>query len=166
MLAPSFQSDFTKRMTEREIRIGDTSSFRYIGVQPPLSETAAGAVMKTLRLPDWMVAGMHDSYTQDPTGTTPESRYTEFGYDIGLAEETFGRPHVNRIAIVLACQVAKILERQGDSVHLDPDIVPTDFENPLFGEKADRVRKTRRMLSERRATMNGFIDTPVTRQKT
>lgn len=107
--------------------------------------------MKTLRMPRWMIAGMHDSYTQDPTGVTPENLYTEFGYDIGFAEDVFGKNHVNKVAIVLAEQVARILERQGDTVRLDPDIVPTDFQTPLFGDEADRMREVNRQIAARKA---------------
>ena len=137
-------------MTEREIRIGDTESFRYIGVKPPLSELSAGAVMKIVGLPKWMIAGIDDSYNQNPTGATPENLYTEFGYYIGAAEDLYGKSHVNNVAIVLACQVAKILEQQGDTVTLDTTIVPTDFQTPMFDERADRMREINRRFAARR----------------
>lgn len=134
-------------MAEREIRIGDTSSFRYIGIKPPISEITTSTIMKTIRLPLWIVTGMHDSYTQDPTGVTPENQYTEFGYDVGHIEDIFGRSHVNNVAIVLAYQIAKILERQGDTVKVNPDIVPTDFRTPIFSMEADRIRKVKHMIT-------------------
>jgi hypothetical protein len=137
-------------MAEREIRIGGGESFRYVGVNPSITEDDLGIVMNTISLPEWMISGYDDSYIQRPIGATAVSLYTEFRYDIEAAEEEFGKSHVDNVALILACQIAEILKRRGDSVKLDPDITPTDSQTPMFGETADLIRCIRRIVAERR----------------
>lgn len=126
-------------MTEREIRIGETSACHYVGIKPPVSETAASAIMETLSAHHKF--GMRViSKDQRPLGITPENHYTEFCFDINE------RHDLNNTVALLTHGIAKVLEKQGDTVHIDPGIFPTDYATPLFGEEADNMRETDHIL--------------------
>lgn len=131
-------------MAHRKIGVGETSSFRYIGVEPPISNNSADKILKTVAMPEWIIWGMN-YHTEAVEGNPP---YTEFGADVGDALDAVGREVVDEGAMKLARAIGIILEAEGDTIKLIEPIITTDFEHPIFGSEAD---KERQMLTAIRA---------------
>ena len=123
-------------MTERRIGIGETSSFRYIAVEPPISNSDADHILKDLRLPSWIFLGT--GWTQNKLAD--DTPYTEFWFDVGDGLDAFGEDVVDYRAVDLANQIGKHLEYHGSTVNILEGIVTTDFQTPIFGTEADENR--------------------------
>lgn len=124
-------------MAHRRIGVGETSSFRYIGVEPPISDASADRILKIVAMPKWMIWGM--AYHTEGAEDSPP--YTEFGADVGYALDTIGRVAVDEGAMKLAQAIAGILETEGDTVEIVEPMITTDFEHPIFGNQADQERQ-------------------------
>ncbi len=123
-------------MTERKIGIGETGSFRYIAVEPPLNDIDAAYILKGLRLPSWILLGT--GYTQNkPADELP---YTEFWFDVGRGLDVFGKGVVDEAAVDIAGQIGQHLENNGNTVNMLDGIVITDSQTPIFGAEADKSR--------------------------
>jgi hypothetical protein len=127
-------------MTQRRIGIGETSSFRYIGVEPPIEDAQAEIILKAVKVPKWLIFGMH--YHQDQERVDDSPSYTEFLLNVELYTDGRGNERVNRMTVDLAHQIAIVLEIQGDRVEVNDYIVPTDFKTPIFGSKTAQMHKT------------------------
>lgn len=126
-------------MTERTVGIGETSSFRYFGVMPPLEDDAIQKIRDELKLP-WWVGGFQIIYV------THESRddcppHTEFGIDVGDALDWQGRDVVDDGAVQVANSIADILRLNGDIVVVQEEVTTTDFQTPIFGESYNEQRE-------------------------
>ncbi len=124
-------------MAERIIGIGETSSFRYFAIQPPLEDVEAKALIDTLQLPFRAYWPMN--FTQERRADSPD--HTEFGIDVGAAIDWIGLEEVDGGAVEIAQQIASILAQQGDDVVVLEDIVSTSWEAPIFGQDADHQRE-------------------------
>jgi hypothetical protein len=117
-------------MTERTIGIGDTSSFRYIGIEPPLEDANVAQIMEQIVLPDWVefkrISCVQQTDTDGPV-------YTEFGFEVGTALDSLGNETVDAGTVRVAEQIAELLLRNGDDVTILEGIFPTDFQTPIFG---------------------------------
>jgi len=124
-------------MAHRRIGVGETSSFRYIGIEPPISDARADRILKIIAMPEWMIWGM--AYHIEAVGDSPP--YTEFGADVGNALDTIGREAVDERAMKLARAIGSILEAEGDTIEIVEPMITTDFEHPIFGSQADQERQ-------------------------
>ncbi len=119
-------------MTQRTIGIGETSSFRYIGIEPPLDKADSTQIAADIILPEWVVWKQvyhtHQTYTDGPT-------YTEFGFDVGDALDCIGEEIVNTDTVQVAEQIAALLRSRGDIVTVLNDVFATDFQTPIFGSR-------------------------------
>jgi hypothetical protein len=115
-------------MAERTIGIGDTSSFRYIAIEPPLDDATTRSVKDQIILPDW--AEWNFIYHQQVTDTDGPA-HTEYGFEVGTAEDWLGRETVDEGTVRVAEQIARVLRAGGDEVAIIEGIYPTDFETPL-----------------------------------
>ena len=119
-------------MTERTIGIGDTSSFRYIGIEPPLEDTHVARIIEQIILPDWV--DFRHIYCVQQTDTDGPI-YTELGFDVGTALDLLGNETVNKGTARVAEQIAKLLRNGGDIVTVLDGVFPTDFQTPIFGSR-------------------------------
>ena len=119
-------------MTARRVAIGDTSSYRYIGIEPPVDDAQAASLIEEIVLPDWVVFRAI-SYTQELREDAPP--HTELCFETGTPEEYLGHEVIDQGASAVARQVARLLEKEGDDITLIENIIPTDFKTPLFGEE-------------------------------
>jgi len=133
-------------MRHRKIGVGETSSFRYIGVEPPISDEKADKILKIVAMPEWIIWGMN--YHTEVVGDNPS--YTEFGADVGDALDTIGREMVDEGAMKLARAIGSILEAEGDTIEIVEPTITTDFEHPIFGAEADQERKMLTSIRARR----------------
>ena len=131
----------------RKIGVGETSSFRYIGIEPPISDERADRILKIIAMPHWMIWGI-DYHTEAVDGNPP---YTEFGADVGDALDILGHKVVDEGAIELARSISKIIEAEGDTFKLVEPMITTDFAHPIFGQEADREREMLLSIRARRA---------------
>ena len=124
-------------MAIRYVGIGETSSCRYIGVEPPLDDAVTQRLLKVVAMPPWIVESM--GYT---THTVPETPpYTEFGMDAGAELDLRGREAVDAEVVELARVMGRVLAAEGDVIVIYEQMIPTDFEHPLFGPEADHTRE-------------------------
>lgn len=133
-------------MAHRKIAVGETSSHRYIGIEPPISDEIADRILKIVAMPEWIIWGM--DYHTETVGENPP--YTEFGADVGDALDTIGRDAVNEGAMKLARAIGSILEAEGDSIEIKEPMITTDFDHPLFGPDADQEREILMSIRARR----------------
>lgn len=124
-------------MTQRTIAVGESESYRYFGIEPPLDAATAHEVEKCAQVPKWL-GSRSLQYIQKTDGDGPD--YTEFYLNVGDALDWRGRDMVNLSTMDIANLLAQLLRRRGDSVSVLPDIIPTDDATPLFGEEADALR--------------------------
>ncbi len=116
-------------MAERTIGLGDTSSFRYIGIEPPLDVATTNEIVEQIVLPDWVD---HNYVYRTQQGDSDGPAYTELGFDVGNALDWLGTESVNEGAIRVATQVANLLRVKGDSVAVIDGIYPIDCQAPIF----------------------------------
>lgn len=122
-------------MIHREIALGETSSYRYFGVTPPVSDEKAMIMADILffYLPRWAI------YTEDTTlylnqlTSDTGTAFTEFGVEAGDAIDVLGEERVDADCVLIAHALAKILREGGDSVSVNENIAPIDYQSPLFG---------------------------------
>ena len=133
-------------MTHRKIGVGETSSFRYIGIEPPISSDRADRILKIAAVPTWIIWGM-DYHTEVVDDKPP---YTEFGADVGDALDTIGRAAVDEGAMKLARAIGSILKAEGDTIEIMEPIITTDFEHPIFGAAANQEREMLTSIRARR----------------
>ena len=134
-------------MTERQVAIGETSSYRYIGIEPPLDEKQVSELVEKIILPDWVIFKWI-SLTQELRDDAPP--HTELGFETGTAEDYLGLEVINEGASAVARQVARLLEAEGDDVTVIEHIVPTDFRTPLFGEDYHEMVESAEYYKSRR----------------
>lgn len=125
-------------MAQHRIGIGDTSSFRYIAVEPPLSTDLVGRFLQTVELPKW-IAASGISPSAELIDNAPE--VTEFWYDVGDALDYLGENEIDDQIIKIAEKLAQIIEISGNSVELYGYAIPTDFQNPIFGSGYEMMRE-------------------------
>jgi len=125
-------------MTDRVIGIGETSSFRYFGVMPPIDEEAVQNVIEGVELPWWV--GGHQLKYANQVARDDCPAHTEFGIDVGDALDWRGREVVDEGAVQIAQAIANILASAGDTVAVYTEVVTTDFQTPIFGEGYEEQR--------------------------
>jgi len=130
---------------KRRIAIGETSAFRYIGVEPPLIEDISAQVLGEIAIPAWYTwfKGYHDNNQE--AGRVA----TEFWFDVSDAVDAFGSRVVDKTSLEVAHQIARMLRSLGDEVELSEEIIAIDFQHPLFGEYAEETREYIRSLNSR-----------------
>ncbi|HSX44021.1 MAG TPA: hypothetical protein VLE69_01845 [Candidatus Saccharimonadales bacterium] len=134
-------------MVERTIGIGDTSSFRYIAIEPPLDDTATQNIRNQIILPDWSVWDL--IYYKQVTDTDGPA-HTEYGFEVGSAEDWLGREVVDEGTVAVAEQIARLLRTNGDTVSIVEGIYPTDFQTPIFGSNWSDMREVAEYFKHRR----------------
>ena len=133
-------------MSETVVGIGETSSFRYFGVMPPLDNEEAEALIQGLTLP--LIVSFDMGYTQHRRNDSPE--HTEFWVGVGEGIDWLGVETVDEESVKLAEQIAKLLRQEGRVVEVLKDIVCTDWRTPIFGEDADEQGDLREHFREHR----------------
>lgn len=125
-------------MATRTIAIGETSSYRYIGVKPPLEDVTAEHISRAATLPDWVelpdlehVQRLH----------TPAPAHTEFGFEISFGLDHLGQDVVDTSTARVAQQIANLIRSIGDEVTVLEGVFPTDFQTPLFSEAYFDMRR-------------------------
>lgn len=126
------------------IGIGETSSFRYIGIKPPIDDVLACQIIGEIDIPTWLSyfyrVGVHEECGNDGV------LYTEFSFDIGDAIDDRGREEVEEATLDIAYQIAELLEKLGHEIIMLDEEVTIDFQTPLFGEEADFNRELSRFF--------------------
>jgi hypothetical protein len=125
-------------MVNRTIAIGETSSFRYFGIEPPLDDGEIEQIITNTILPEWIIFDQFGC-TQEPQGDGPA--HTELGLEVGQALDSLGRETVDPATVKIAHQISTILQKNGDIVTVLDGILPTDWRTPLFGEWAKDTRE-------------------------
>lgn len=120
----------------RHIAIGETSSYRYIGIAPPLPKETTYTVLQMLH--SHMLAWGEVDRTQVDEDTPP---YTELFANAGHMIDAIGSDAVDMHTLDAARAIMQLVESTGDSIVLLTPIITTDFQNPLFGPKADETRQ-------------------------
>lgn len=125
-------------MTARTVAIGETSSYRYIGVKPPLDDTVAERICKAVILPDWVE--LPDlGYMQRTLTEAPD--HTEFGFEVSFGLDYLGQDVVDASTTRVAQQIAHLIRSIGDEVTVLEGVFPTDFQTPLFSEEYFDMRR-------------------------
>ena len=121
---------------QRRIAIGETSSFRYIGVEPPIDASLAQQIHREVIVPNWFswYHGVREECGKDGIA------YTDFGFDVGDALDCVGRAEVDEATLEIAYQIAELLEKLGEEITMLDEIVTIDFQTPLYGEESDSNR--------------------------
>ena len=127
-------------MVQRRIGIGETSSFRYIGVEPPIGDAQAEMIIRAVKIPKWLIFGMRYQQNQEQVDDSPS--FTEFWLNVEHSVDGRGNERVNRTTVDIAHQIAIVLELQGDRVEVIDHIIPTDFQTPIFGSEAAHMHQT------------------------
>jgi hypothetical protein len=115
---------------KRKVAIGETGSFRYVGVKPSVDESVSKQIVGELVIPRWLSPwnGHHDKCVNGQT-------HTEFSIDVGDAIDLFGDEFVDGETLKIAKQIAELLRLQGDKIQFSQEVVPIDFQTPLFGKE-------------------------------
>ena len=92
--------------TQTRVAIGETSSFRYIGVEPPIDNSLAEQIHGEIVIPNWL-SWFHE--VREKCGDDGIS-YTEFSFDVGDALDIRGRKEVEYATLEIAYQVTKLLD--------------------------------------------------------
>ena len=133
-------------MTERTIGLADTSSFRYIGVHPPLDDALMAEIAGELILPDW-IEHNHVYISQHPETDGPA--YTEFSFDVGSGIDYLGVDAVDANTAGVAQQLARLLQARGDTAIIIEGVFPTDSQTPIFGERWNEMVEEDKFLKYR-----------------
>lgn len=117
-------------MADVRIELGMTDGFRYLGVQPPLSDEQQ-RFLEAARFEDPLVAARFS--TQTPFHGEPFS-------ETGMITEAFMTPRgADRGIIEIATKIAEVLRSSGDTVEVDERLHPIGFGHYLFGGQAKRL---------------------------
>jgi hypothetical protein len=120
--------------TNRRVAIGETSSFRYIGVEPPIDDSLANQIHGEIIVPQWL-SWFHGVRQEE--GVKDGATHTEFGFDVGDTLDTYGPEKVDAATLEITYQIAELLEKLGDEIAVLDEQVTIDFRTPLFGEESD-----------------------------
>lgn len=114
----------------RTVAIGETGSFRYIGVKPSIDESISRQIFGELVIPFWLSPwnGHHDERVNGQT-------HTEFSFDVGDAIDLLGDELVDEETLKIANQIVELLGSHGDEIQFLPEVLPIDFQTPMFGEE-------------------------------
>jgi hypothetical protein len=120
---------------DRRIGIGETSSFRYIGIIPSIDTDLSEQILSKIHIPHWLsrMTSLVSLQIED------DKTHTEFGMDVGDALDILGSEKVDKETVVIATQIAEMLRANGDLVEILEQIT-IDYDHPMFGEDADVER--------------------------
>ncbi len=137
-------------MAELEVGIGETSSYRYFGIKPPIDDQLVKTVTGRLELPYW-VGDFQTVYVQTATrDDCPD--HTLLGVEAGTAIDVIGEDDVNEGTLNIANQIVRVLKLEGNQVTLHPEITTTDFQTPLFGDEYYETLETLSIIADRKSS--------------
>lgn len=130
-------------MAERRVGIGSGNSYLDIGIEPPIDDETAQAIIDKLETGDFpriFPSFWSPSVEQNIGG--PDA-HTVISFNTDDAHRAFPEEFVFA-AQEIARRVTRQLVVLGETVETLPEIVQIDFQTPIFGTDADNQRELAR----------------------